>query len=492
MRKFRASQSAPKRNQPTVLRISYATKVFGLLIAIAVGIRLISFFPSVIDHDESTYLVIADALTHGHTYQVDYVDTKPIGIFLLLAGLHPLLGHDVFSYRLVAALVLGLTAFFLFRAKRIDGSPRQAALASSIIYLVLNSVYTRYGVSPNTETYFNLFTALALIVFLRYRSIGAYLLTGLLLGIGFVIKYVVLFDGLALGAFLIFQALRREGNVVMALSRALIMAAAAALPFGLVLSYYYQIGEFDDFWFHSITVAGRYPSGRGFVHYVSFFFEFFLRYLPVTALYILALRSRSVSLTTRQLGAIWSIFTLVAVLLPGNAFGHYYIQFMLPFSYLAGEFFSIPKAEVPKWMQWMRSTRIGYPLLGLLFLAHLALQKKDYLDRPDNVQRAADFLNERLEPGDQIYTQEDQAIYFLTDRLPLIPYVHPSLFWMDKHIAAMEIDVEQEVTKIKAAAPRFMVFRYPVEADRFAKYRAAYYRRLKNVGDYVVIFERQD
>ncbi|MBV6653467.1 MAG: glycosyltransferase family 39 protein, partial [Mameliella sp.] len=459
---------------------------------IAVAIRLISFFPSVIDHDESTYLVIADAIAQGYTYQIDYVDTKPIGIFLILAALKALLGNAIWGYRLVAALVLGITSFLLFRAKRIQGSNWAASFSAGIIYLILNSLYTRYGVSPNTETYFNLFTAAALILFFRYRSFSAFFAVGLLLGISFVIKYVVLFDGLALGGFLVIQALRKEENVVMAFSRALTMALGAAIPFALVIGYYYQLGAFDRFWFHSFTVAGRYPSSREFSHYLIFFFEFFLRFLPVTVLFVIALLNKKVAPGIRQFGMVWSAFVLFSVLIPGNAFGHYYIQFMLPFSYLAGEFFGLDKAAAPRWLRWMRDPKIGYTLLGLLFITHLFLQKKDYLDRPDNVRVAAEYINARINPDETLYTQEDQAIYFMTDRLPLIPYVHPSLFWMEKHIAAMEINVDQEVAKIKAAKPRFMVFRHPVEETRFTEYREAHYEEVANIDDYVVIFERKD
>ena len=76
--------------------------------------------------------------------------------------------------------------------------------------------------------------------------------------------------------------------------------------------------------------------------------------------------------------------------------------------------------------------------------------------------------------------------------LPLTKYIHPSLFWMDKHIEAMEIDVEEEVRKITIARPRFLVFRIPVEQERFAAFRDRYYTPVKNVGGYVQIYERQD
>lgn len=454
-------------------------------------VRCLSFFFTVIDSDESTYLVIAKALAEGYTYQVDYVDTKPIGIFLIFAGLNPLLGGSIVGYRLVGALALALTAFFLYQAKRADGSHHQSGLAAGIIYLLLNSVYTMYGVSPNTETYFNLFTALALWLFLRHSKLWAYFLAGLILGIGFVIKYVVVFDGLAFGVFLVWQALAREGNVVKALGRALLMAIGAVVPFALVVAWYHQQGQFDPFWFHSITVAGRYPSGREIGHYFEFFFQFFLRFLPITLLYWAALRHSALKPSTRWLGLIWSAFTLVSVLLPGNSFGHYYIQFMLPFSFLAGEFFGSPPEQLPKWLQWVRRPKPGYVLLALLLLGHLLLQKKDYIDRRDHVREALAYLEPRLAPEDEMYAERDQIIYYLTDRLPLIKYVHPSLFWQEKHIQAMEIDIAEEVRKIETAAPRFLLFRLPIDDERFATFREQYYRPVKDIGDQIRIFERR-
>lgn len=457
----------------------------------AVVIRFLSFFPSVIDHDESTYLVIADAVYQGYTYQVDYIDTKPIGVFLIFAGLKPLLGDSIFWYRFFAAITLALTAFLLYKAKRQDGSPQASGLAAGILYLALNALYTRYGVSPNTETYFNLFTALALWIYLQKGPLWMYFLAGLSLGVGFIIKYVVVFDGLALGVFLLWRALRKEEGVVLAFGRAMTMALGAAIPFTVLIGYYYNRGQFDTFWFHSFTVAGRYPSTQTLWHYFEFFFEFFLRFLPVTVLFVVVLRSKSLSPSTRQLGIIWSTLALVSVLLPGNGFGHYYIQFMLPFSFLAGEFFGLPKSELPPWLHWARNPKVGYPLIVVLLLTHFFLQKKDYLDRPDNVRRAAEYLNEQLEEGDLIYTEADQAIYHITGRLPLTKYVHPSLFWMDKHIEAMEIDVQEEMRKITSARPRFLVFRIPVEQNRFVEFRNRYYEPVQNVGGHVQIFERR-
>ncbi|MCB0588813.1 MAG: hypothetical protein KDD06_26225, partial [Phaeodactylibacter sp.] len=116
--------------------------IFLLFLGIALLLRFFSFFPSVINHDESTYIVISDAILAGHTYQVDYIDTKPIGIFLIYAFLQLLMGKSVLLLRVAAAATLAATAYFLYRAKLSFGSRQEAAFASGLAYLFLNSIFT--------------------------------------------------------------------------------------------------------------------------------------------------------------------------------------------------------------------------------------------------------------------------------------------------------------------------------------------------------------
>jgi 4-amino-4-deoxy-L-arabinose transferase-like glycosyltransferase len=187
-------------------RSAFLSLLFFLLFAVA--IRFFSFFPTVIDHDESTYIVISDALLNGQTYFIDVIDTKPIGVFLLYAGIQKLVGSSIFMLRLAATVFLALTAFLLFLAMKKSGGTARAGIAAGLIYLIMNSIFTYYGVSPNTETFFNFFTALALWLWIAEERTWIYPLLGLSLGAGFLIKYVVAFDALAFGLFMLWLAFR--------------------------------------------------------------------------------------------------------------------------------------------------------------------------------------------------------------------------------------------------------------------------------------------
>ena len=124
---------------------------FLLFLGTAILLRIFSFFPSVINHDESTYIVIADGLLRGQMYWVDSIDIKPVGIFLIYAAFLKIGAGSIFMLRFFTAIWVAGTAYFLYRAKMVMGSDDRAARASGMVYLVMCSLFTFYCVSPNTE-----------------------------------------------------------------------------------------------------------------------------------------------------------------------------------------------------------------------------------------------------------------------------------------------------------------------------------------------------
>ena len=150
--------------------------IFSLLSLI---LRFFSFFPSVIDHDESTYLEIARMILAGKTLYVDMIDIKPPGIFLILAGFQAVFGYSLFVIRLLVAIWIAITAFMIYKTGRLLVKDERASLAAGIIYIFLISTWSFYGISITPEIFFNLFTVSALYVLLKKQSMLNYMLAGL-------------------------------------------------------------------------------------------------------------------------------------------------------------------------------------------------------------------------------------------------------------------------------------------------------------------------
>ncbi len=464
-------------------RLTHAQTLL-LFSVLAIVLRIFSFFPTVIDHDESTYMVIADAMLKGMTYQVDYIDTKPVGIFLVVAGMQLLVGKSIFAFRLLVALIIALTGFLLYLAQLKNGQSKRVALGSGIVFLFVNSLYTFFGIAPNTETFFNLFTALALWLFINEKRDGLFFLAGLSLGIGFIIKYVVMFDAAAFGFFLLLLAWHQERSLATALRQCVWMGIAFCIPFGLVLLYYYQLEELESFWFHTFTVSGRYPKTRIVSDYFKFFFaDFYPRFLPVSIFYFYALFSKSVPLPMRQFSALWGILVWVVILIPGNHYWHYCIQFLVPFSFTAGLFFGVPAERLPRWLRFITRPKFGFSFLALLIVVNLFIQKADYYDKTDYARQISEYMEPQLGPDDQIYMANiHQIAYFLLDKECPIRYLHHSLFWEPKHVQAMEIEVEAGLARIYEAAPKFIVLERPLKDDRLEPYLEEFYQLDQSTG----------
>jgi 4-amino-4-deoxy-L-arabinose transferase-like glycosyltransferase len=471
---------------------AFLTLLFFLVIGTL--IRLFSFFPTVIDHDESTYIVISDALIKGQTYFVDVIDTKPVGVFLLYAGLQKLVGDSIFMLRLAATIFLVLTAFLLYLAMKKTGGTARAGIAAGLIYLIMNSIFTYYGVSPNTETFFNFFTALALWLWISEERSWIYPLAGLSLGAGFLIKYVVAFDALAFGLLMLWMALRKKRAWGKTILQAGLMLIGFLVPFGWAVAYYSNLGHLDTFFFYTLEVSSRYPDAARPWDYIKFFFDFNLRFLPVALLAFFAIRSSSANTYIATFGLLWISLVWVVVLLPGKFFAHYCIQVMLPLSFLAGAFWNIPKEDRPRWLRAVTSSKVGWILLALLLGLNIFFQKKDYFDKKDYPKEIAAWLRTELREGETFYVGNyEQVLYHLLDQPSPIPYVHSSLVWRRNHTEALKVDTEKIMSQLKQQAPRF-IFRKKSDRDNdlpIGQWLEQEYELVKTYNEEIFIFGRR-
>jgi 4-amino-4-deoxy-L-arabinose transferase-like glycosyltransferase len=473
-------------------RSAFLSLLFFLLFAVA--IRFFSFFPTVIDHDESTYIVISDALLNGQTYFIDVIDTKPIGVFLLYAGIQKLVGSSIFMLRLAATVFLALTAFLLYLAIKKSGGTARAGIAAGLIYLIMNSIFTYYGVSPNTETFFNFFTALALWLWIAEERTWIYPLLGLSLGAGFLIKYVVAFDALAFGLFMLWLAFRGKRKWGKTILQAGLMLIGFLLPFGATLAYYSNLGHLDTFFFYTLEVSSRYPDAARPWDYIKFFFDFNLRFLPVVLFAFLAIRSSRSNSYISIFGLLWISLVWVVVLLPGKFFAHYCIQVMLPLSFLAGAFWNMQKEDRPRWLRTITATAVGWGILVLLLALNVFFQKKDYFDKKDYPKEVAAWLRSELKEGETFYVGNyEQVLYHLLDQPSPIPYVHSSLVWRRNHTEALNVSTEKIMSQLEQQAPRF-ILRKKSDRDNdlpIGEWLEEEYELVKTYNEEIFVFEKR-
>ena len=416
--------------------------------------RFISFFPYVIDHDESTYIIIANQWLQGELPYVDHIDVKPIGIYIVFAVLLKLF-KSVWIIRVAAAIAIGLTAYYLNKASA-HFFDRTVGHQVGLIYVFLASLH-KWSWSANTETFFILFSVIGLYYFTIAKKTREYLTIGLLFGIGFLFKYHILFE---LAAFSIFFILLAKIDFLTKLKRSCLICIGLALPIGITLLSYAVMGFFGEIWNATYHIPGRYLSTYHLGESLSFMGEFYLSFLPFSLLFfaglILAVKHRKNNVIF--FSTIWLLLSWLGILITGKNYFHYYFQ-ALPCLCFFLPFFT---AEVSR-------TRFG-SFLGslnnfkaiLILLACLVTNLNQYIQlsgSPRYLNEVVQIVGNELSDNDLIYTNHENILYFLLDVSPPTKYTHTSLIYKSDLAQSFGIDPKREIRRIVAQKPKFYLFR---------------------------------
>jgi 4-amino-4-deoxy-L-arabinose transferase-like glycosyltransferase len=449
-------------------RIGWAVALAALPVLVLV-LRWASFLPSVIDWDESLYVIQAREWLRGNWPLSGVWDMHPVGAPAFIAAAFILLGESLEVVRLLGTACVAATAYALFWLVRVAGGPPLTGYAAGITYAA-HSVLLG-GQATNTEILFAPFLVAALAIGLREGlraqppRWGALLGMGLLVGPAMLIKPVAMPEGSLAFAVLVLPALRRGA---LPLRRLLAMAAAyAALCAGptlLVGALYALRGEFT-IWFESTILAPfQYAGAAVSAEQAAWRITtaaLSLRWLLLLSAFAL-LAFRSAEPAIRRLAAfgfLWLGAASIAVAGPGMFFPHYFLILMPPLSLLAALGIAVAAQVARPGRGWLLTAGAVALLCFDILAADLTprLARGFALGSPDTPRRMAAMMNEELRPGETIFVPNYQPIvYFLTDaRLPTrLPFpVH--LTGSFANLAG--VDTDAEVRRILESRPRFIV-----------------------------------
>jgi 4-amino-4-deoxy-L-arabinose transferase-like glycosyltransferase len=237
-----------------------------LLMAAAFALRAASFRVSVIDWDESLYLVIAQRWLQGALPYASVWDQHPIGLPALLLVLTWIGCDALLAARVAGTLAVGATAavLYLFGARLL--SRPSVGLLAGIMYVIYMNRYQ--SLPANSELFTNLLVASAAYILWRVAIMAASVgrlrtapvcAAGLTLGLGLQFKYVVLPEtvllcsGLLLLAFLWVPWRQVLGH-------ALLLIVAGLIPTGVVILYCWSAGILSAFLDANIAANAAYIS----------------------------------------------------------------------------------------------------------------------------------------------------------------------------------------------------------------------------------------
>lgn len=432
-------------------------KWVAFFILIAIFLRFFSFFPSLLDHDESTYMIIGNELLKGKLLYSDITDTKPVGTFMIYAGLQYLFGYSIFMKRLFVAVVVGLTSFLIYRGSCKLFKNKHAALAAGIIYIFYTSLWIYHGLSPNTELYFNLTTIAALLLFLKGGN-KSFFRAGLVMGVGFMLKYMVLLDYGAFMLFFFLMALKKEYCRVgfKMFFPYLLSGLGFLMPFAFTALYFYLAGRFDDFYYITFVVPGFYRSSPSISNFLVMLGDVTFRFFPITFFFFYALISKQCLLVKEQkyFFLLWILMILIAMLVPGKDFGHYTIQLMLPVSLIAGLFFH-SRLELKGALNFVFRKKSGLIILIAFVIIIQVVDYSSFIYKPDQHKEVARYLKENL---------KDEEIVFVSNYEPIVYYLlkqnSPTkyLLFSEKHTSFRSLH-QNDFDQVMHKKPKFVLIK---------------------------------
>ncbi len=452
---------APDVEWPRPSALSNRNVFLGLLVVVT-GLRLVSFFESVRDWDESLYLLVADQWVQGHAPYTVVWDNKPPGIYAIFALTLELFGRSLFAIRAIACVAVAVTGTFVFRiGALLERDGWVVGLLASCFYAVLSM--NNGGMAANTEVFFSAPSAAAFYVVLSTakavvsstdkaiplaRATARLGVAGLLLGLAFEIKYVVLFDiVMSLTALaLVFPWRAPTARTLLAFAKGVsALGLGTILPFVVVTLVFRATGHLTEYWAANFTANQARTVHQPFqlgVMAAALWDQLRTNYLfwvaaPV-GLGVLVARGRLVSRDDRWFASTVGLGILVTlggflVVFRAAVYPHYFLQLAIWLALLAAfTAVRLTMSHEPTGRGPLVRRRVLLIVAAVLLVQqagpNVVLGAKEvyfqgikgrpyWRDRPAAV---AAYLAPRLNRDDAIYVVDDQpVIYFLVGaRLP--------------------------------------------------------------------------
>lgn len=450
-------------------------------------LRWAAFPQSVIDWDESIYLLVARSMLDGQVPYVAIWDHKPPGLYTLFALALMLFGRSVLAIRLLAVLAVTVSCYLLWRLGRDGLGSATVGLLAGLFYAIFS--LPNGGYATNAEILFAPFVILSFYWLWAganplKQSQGkrpfSLLLIGLSLGLALQVKYVTAFELLAVIVLLTaspyWGARKRFGRLAVC-NNALILSGAA-LPFVAVVAYFALTGHLSDYIYANFT-ANLIYEGAAEPQLMPFLramkgqlqYNLLLWVAVLAAPLLLTVRNWTQPRLAADLAALgtWLGFAFVGVIVTGRFYWHYFLQLTPPLSLIAAyaiiNGLQMTQKRSGQALGLVLTLLITGGLISSLWrpvaasLKTLRLQVEDKLplDLPATV---AAYLNERLDGTATIYVVDyEPVVYFLTNVEPPTRYVSPPLLTDNEFGSFAGVEPLLELEAIMARHPAYVLLR---------------------------------
>ena len=427
-----------------------------VLALVALALRGPLFGNPIIHADEQFYLLVGDRMLNGALPYVDMWDRKPIGLFLLYAGIRTLGGDGVIEYQLAATVFAVLTAFLVWDIARPLTSARNALLGA-VAYLLYLQVFD--GAGGQSPVFYNLVVVAAVRLFVALardeassERAASLIIVGaavnLLFGIAIQMKYTPVFEGVYFGLLLWVRAVRTFRSQSRVLGAVALWVGCACAPTVAAMLVYQRLGHLDAFvQANFLSVFSRHQS------ILPALWRLAVTGLTLTPLGACALRGAfrvegdgaDVGLRLVLLG--WAAAAVGGYLLFGSYYGHYALPLLPPLCVLGALGFG--------GRHRLFNERVTLAL-GLLAAVVMTGYRFYSNGSPRQADRLTALVAANLHGCLWVY-EGPSSLYRRTNACFVSRYVFPSHLNNNKEADAIGVDTVAETARILRGSPSVIV-----------------------------------
>jgi hypothetical protein len=422
--------------------------VFLLLLGVAFVVRAAFFFDSVVDWDETTFILMGQSVLDGFVPYQDYWDLKPPLVYFAFALIDVLAFHTVVGVRVIGALLIAATAFAVF-VLAVRFTSRRIALTVAAATIFLMSALAG-GMATLTETVAMPLWMTGLVLLSRVgptRTAEAMFLGGVLLSLATLIRLNLAFAVVATTLALL-VVVYREAGWRRARAAAVWLFLGGCAPVAIVVSYFAVRSDLAMLWDAMVEAPLLYAANqlsplRVIARYARQSFEF------PPGLLVCAAAAGSIALLPRTwkalpykgrvavglalatiAGATYSIVT------GGNAYGHYVLQIVPPAALsfaVALHWLSQARFDA-SWSRRTLAATLGvcaaigvYPTVRHLPELAARIRTQNSL-LADEGHRLIEYLVSHTRSEDSLLLMARHIAYWKTRKWPPTKILHPAVF----------------------------------------------------------------
>ena len=434
----------PAPASPIIRRLIFA----GLLIAMAIGLRLPGLEKTIWNLDEASTFLMAEIVRDGGVLYLDAADNRTPLVPYVKALMFSFVGDwNIRSVHLMIAAMLGLTAVLLWIIGNTVNDRRTGALAAIFFTLLSFSMLTVVDtMSAHTGWFLIFFSSIGMWLFLiaLHRTSSALAISaGLAFGLATMAKQPGLLDwGVCIIICLLSVWISRDRwrNYTKLIA---MLSIGLVIPLGLTFWYFQSCGAWDDF----VRYAWNYNT-QLYVPEVPPFerllgirvpFQMAWDYTPyalflgaIGAIGLLCKVGSSLARRDEKLPVLpwlilgWTASGLASTILSGRDFAHYSIQ-VLPGLSLACAWITTRLWEQSHaWRKWARlGARIGLNL-GIASLVVSSIIRSATFDTQESLSEdIGKIIAQETTPDERIFVWGyEPELYVFSQRLPSTRFIY--------------------------------------------------------------------